>query len=131
MVAFYDLPRCTPPQPGHDGEESQRGLFGGFYQKSTTRTTRRSDCRASSRRTPRPLHARRAGGGRTSCRRSRPRRGCVGGERTLTPAAADTAKDDAWNDDKAVWLSAKGPWNNDAFEGAAEAEPAAVGPTLV
>jgi len=41
MVAFYDLPRCTPPQPGHDGEESQRGLFGGFYQKSTTRTTRR------------------------------------------------------------------------------------------
>ena len=40
----------------------------------------------------------------------------------MTPAAADTAKDDAWNNNEAVWLSAKGPWNNDAFE-CAEAEP--------
>jgi len=41
----------------------------------------------------------------------------------LTPAAADTAKDDAWNNNEAVWLSAKGPWNNDAFEGGSSSQP--------
>ena len=45
-----------------------------------------------------------------------------GGERMLTPAAAVAAEEDAWNNDDAVWLSAKGPWDNNAFE-CAEAEP--------
>jgi len=41
----------------------------------------------------------------------------------LTPAAGDAVEDDAWNDDdEAVWLSARGPWDNDAFE-YAKAEP--------